>query len=249
MSLPRALSKLGACSRSQAFAVIASGRVTVNGTQAKDPTARVDLSVAQVSVDGVSYEDTRVPMVLALHKPPGYVTTRSDPQGRPTVYDLIPKFDRFLFPVGRLDRDTSGLLIFTDDHRLGERLTSPDHEAPKTYHVCVNRSPGAQELDALRTGLDIGRGEFTRPAKVEVLGNTPNGVWLELTLREGRNRQIRRMCAAVSLDVLALVRVRIGSFDLGDLPSGEWRKLTAAEVRSLDEPPTPRRGKIRFPVS
>jgi pseudouridine synthase len=193
-------------------------------------------------------------VVLAFHKPVGVVTTRSDPAGRRTVYDALgrhappgsPATPGWVFPVGRLDRDSSGLLILTNDHRLGERLTSPDHHVPKTYHARVRGVPDAEALRALREGLALDDGTLTRPAKVRVLG-TPRSrqgggsgdgcadptTWLEIVLTEGKNRQVRRMGAAVGHDVLDLVRVRIGRLDLGGLAPGEWRELGPEEVRSL----------------
>lgn len=241
VSLPRALSKLGVCSRAQAFLLIAGGRVAVDGTAETDPARRVDLANVRIMVDGVERREARTRdgragtderIVVALHKPPGVVTTRSDPQGRPTVYDLIPSFERFVFPVGRLDLDTSGLLLFTDDHRLGEALTSPAHGAPKTYAVEVTPTADAASLRALRAGVNIGRGETTRPARVE---SRPDGAGavLEITLREGRNRQIRRMCAAVGLEVRSLHRTRIGPLAIGGLAAGGWRRLERKEIAAL----------------
>jgi pseudouridine synthase len=174
-------------------------------------------------------------VVLAFHKPRGVVTTRADPGGRPTVYDALGDVGRWVFPVGRLDRDSSGLLILTNDHRLGERLTSPDHHVPKTYHARVVGVPDAEALRALREGLPLDDGTLTRPARVRVLGTASGGssTWLEIVLTEGKNRQVRRMGAAVGHEVLDLVRVGIGRLALGDLAPGKWRELDAGQVRSL----------------
>jgi 23S rRNA pseudouridine2605 synthase len=166
------------------------------------------------------------------------VTTRTDPGGRKTVYDALGDVGRWVFPVGRLDRDTSGLLILTNDHRLGERLTSPDHHVPKTYHARVRGVPDAEALRALREGLPLDDGALTRPARVRPLGSArgdEGSTWLEIVLTEGKNRQVRRMCAAVGHDVLDLVRVRIGRLDLGDLAAGEWRELGPEEIRLLGD--------------
>jgi 23S rRNA pseudouridine2605 synthase len=234
LSLARALSKFGVCSRTQAARLIEAGRVRVGGRVVTVPSHRIDPRQDAIVVDGKRVGDVEAPLVVALHKPVGFITSRVDPGGRPTVYGLLDEVGRWVFPVGRLDRDTSGLLILTNDHRLGERLTSPDHHVPKTYHVRLAGVPEAEALRALRSGVKLDRGEETRPARVRSLGARPDGTaWLEVVLFEGKNRQVRRMCAAVGHDVVELVRVKIGSFALGDLPSGKWRRLTPAEVERL----------------
>jgi 23S rRNA pseudouridine2605 synthase len=167
----------------------------------------------------------------------GLVTTRVDPAGRPTVYEALAEVPGWVFPVGRLDRDSAGLLIFTNDHQLGERLTSPDAHVPKTYHARVRGVPDAQALRALREGIPLDDGVSTRPAVVRVIGAARGAdepsTWLEIVLTEGRNRQVRRMASAVGHDVLELVRVAIGGFRLGSLAPGEWRELTDEEVGRL----------------
>jgi 23S rRNA pseudouridine2605 synthase len=235
VSLPRALSKLGLCSRTQAFDFIEAGRVAVNGAVSKDASLRVSLEHDAISVDGKLARESREPVVIALHKPVGYVTTRVDPQGRPTVYELLPELDRFVFPVGRLDKDTSGLLILTDDHRLGETLTNPESHVPKTYEVVVDRLPDESAMEGLRRGLDIGKGERTRPALVSLVHGTPGEIRLRLSMQEGKNRQVRRMLAAVGLSVLGLTRTEVGGLKLAALPPGSHRLLTLAERRLLLE--------------
>jgi 23S rRNA pseudouridine2605 synthase len=180
-------------------------------------------------------------LVIALHKPVGLVTTRTDPGGRATVYDALGDLGRWVFPVGRLDRDSSGLLLLTNDHRLGERLTSPEHAVPKTYHVRVAGLPEAAALAALREGVPLD-GVLTRPARVRVLGSLRGSCWLEIVLREGRNRQLRRMCALVGHEVLQLVRVAVGRLTLGGLAPGEWRELRPDELTLLGASHPPRRG-------
>jgi pseudouridine synthase len=189
-------------------------------------------------VDGLRVGPDQERVVLALHKPVGLVTTRVDPGGRPTVYEALRGFDRWVFPVGRLDRDTSGLLIFTNDTALGRRLTDPEQHVPRTYHALVRGHPDAAALRTLREGVDLGRGVVTRPAGVRALdppGPDAEGTWLEIVLTEGRKRQIRRMCASLGHDVLELVRVRIGALDLGDLALGQWRILSPADIEPLAE--------------
>jgi pseudouridine synthase len=216
--------------------------VRVNDAVERTPSRWIDPARDRVAVDGRRVGDETPRVVLAFHKPKGVVTTRADPAGRPTVYDALGDVGRWVFPVGRLDRDTSGLLILTNDHRLGERLTSPDHHVPKAYHVRVRGVPDEQALRALREGLALDDGTLTRPAKVRVIG-TPRArhgsssgegsTWLEVVLTEGKNRQVRRMGAAVGHDVLDLARVRVGRLSLGDLAPGEWRVLGPEEVRRL----------------
>jgi len=244
LSLARALSKFGVASRAEAARLVAEGRVRVDGRVERDPARWVLPQHSEVRVDGAVVSDATPRVVIALHKPPGLVTTRADPGGRPTVYDALGDVGRWVFPVGRLDRDTTGLLVLTNDHRLGERLTSPDAHVPKTYHARVDGVPEDEALRALREGVPLEDGP-TRPARVRVLGTTrgPAGhaesrgpsTWLEIVLTEGRNRQVRRMCAAVGHEVRELVRVGIGglSLDALGLARGEWRELGPEDVKRL----------------
>jgi 23S rRNA pseudouridine2605 synthase len=235
LSLARALSKFGVCSRSEAVRWIETGRVAVDGREVRFSQRRIDPRKNRVAVDGLCVGDDTGRIVLALHKPVRYITSRVDPGGRPTVYDLIRDVDRWVFPVGRLDRDSSGLLILTNDHRLGQRLTDPHHHVPKTYHVLVAGLPDAETLRALREGVPLGDETVSRPARVRAVGAARGAqAWLEIVLTEGKNRQVRRMCASLGHDVQELVRVAIGGLTLGDLPAGQWRTLSPAEVRLLE---------------
>lgn len=235
LSLARALSKFGVCSRKQAERLIVAGRVRVLGEVVAWPARRIDPRRDVISVDGRPVGEERERVVIALHKPVGYLTTRSDPAGRPTVYDLLGDLSRWLFPVGRLDRDSSGLLLLTNDHRLGERLTNPDSHLPKTYHVLVAGVPDEQALRALREGVVLAGGTPTRRARVRALGAARGGgTWLEIGLTEGKNRQVRRMCQSVGHEVQSLVRVRVGRLALGDLPPGEWRWLGPEDLACLE---------------
>jgi 23S rRNA pseudouridine2605 synthase len=234
VSLARALSKFGVCSRKEAEGRIKAGRVSVDGTVVLWPARRIDPKRQRVTVDGALVGDDTERFVLALHKPVGYITSRTDPAGRPTVYDLVGDLGRWAFPVGRLDRDTRGLLLMTNDHRLGQQLTDPEQHVTKTYHARVLGIPDAETLRALREGVPIGAGVTTRPASVRVMGGPrAGGTWLEILLTEGKNRQVRRMCAALGHDVVELVRVAIGTLSLGDLSPGQWRRLSPEEVRRL----------------
>jgi len=236
LSLARALSKFAVCSRTEAARRIEAGRVKVNGRVVLIPERRIDPRRDHVTVDGEPAGDETERVVLAFHKPAGYITTRSEPGGRATVYELLGDVGRWVFPVGRLDRDSSGLLILTNDHRLGQRLTDPDHHVPKTYQVRVRGLPDPMALRALRQGVALPDGTQTRPARVKVLGAARDGTtWLEVVLTEGKNRQLRRMCALVGHEVEQLVRTRIGRLALGDLAPGHWRRLEGQDITRLAE--------------
>jgi 23S rRNA pseudouridine2605 synthase len=236
VSLARALSKLGLCSRREGARWIEDGRVQVDGVIVRRPDHRIDLGQSDIRVDDVRVrENDKQRTVIVLNKPEGYITTRVDEGGRPTVYHLLGEVAQWVFPVGRLDRDTSGLLVMTNDHRLGQRLTDPGQHIPKTYHAEVRGLPGDDVLQALREGVVLEDG-ITRPARVRSLGASRAGTsWIEITLTEGRNRQVRRMFAALGHDVQALVRVRIGGLAVGDLAPGEWRHLDAADIVLLQQ--------------
>jgi 23S rRNA pseudouridine2605 synthase len=235
ISLARALSKFGVCSRKEGIRLIEEGRVSVSGRIVRIPARRIDPRQDKVKVDGRGVGDDTERFAIALHKPAGFITSRTDPGGRKTVYDLLEGVPRWAFPVGRLDRDTSGLLILTNDHRLGQRLTDPAHEVPKTYHARVRGVPEKKVLELLRRGVPIGEKETTRPAEVRLLGSSRDGTtWLEIILKEGKNRQVRRMCSALGHDVLELVRVAIGGLTIGALGSGDWRLLAPEEVQLLE---------------
>lgn len=199
----------------------------MNGRVVQSPDAWIDLERDRVLLDDAPLErEARI--YLLLHKPTGYLTTYRDPQGRPTVYDLLPDRDRYLFPVGRLDRDTSGLLILTNDTQFAERLTNPDYHVPKTYFVKASQVLSDEQLDQLRNGIEL-RDGMTRSAVVDRIGKST----FHITITEGRNRQVRRMVEALDAKVEKLVRVAIGKIAIGDLESGKTRELTPDEVRSL----------------
>ena len=236
VSLARALSKFGVCSRKEAVRWIADGRVGVGGAIEVSPERWIDPRHDRVTVDGRAVGDPAERIVLAFHKPAGLLTTRVDPGGRPTIYSALGDVGRWVFPVGRLDRDTSGLLILTNDHRLGHRLTDPEHMVPKTYHARVTGIPEEPALAALRAGVVLPDGTATRSSRVRLLGTGRDGTsWLEIVLTEGKNRQVRRMCAAVGHDVRELVRVRIGGLALDDLAPGAWRRLDEHEIAALEK--------------
>jgi pseudouridine synthase len=185
----------------------------------------------RVRLDGKPLQ-ARERVYLLLYKPTGYLTTYRDPQGRPTVYDLLDDVETFVSPVGRLDLDTSGLLLLTNDTQFAERVTNPDSHVAKTYLVTASARLDDGQLQRLRDGLELADGP-TRPARVTRVRDAANNSDVEITLTEGRNRQVRRMIEALGAQVLTLVRIRIGPIGIGDLPIGRWRRLTAAEVSAI----------------
>lgn len=232
--LERLLSKAGYCSRAQARELVLAGRVRVNGVVILDPLAWFDLVRDAVVVDGRGIAPARTEgrRYLALHKPRGCVTTRSDPDGRATVYDLVADCGAWVVPVGRLDLDTSGLLLFTNDTQFADRVTSPDSHVPKTYLVEAEPRLADEALGALADGVLLTDG-LTRPAQVELVGHRGPRTRFLLTITEGKNRQVRRMVKAVGAKVERLERVSIGPLELGDLERGRWRELHAREVAAL----------------
>ena len=230
-TLERVLSKSGLGSRSEARKWIGAGRVRVNGRVEGDPNRWIDIERDEVLVDGQPLRKA-APVYLLLHKPTGYLTTYRDPEGRPTIYHLLPDRDRYLFPVGRLDMDTSGLLILTNDTGFAERMTNPEYHVPKTYLVKASKHLTEEQLDQLRTGIEL-RDGVTRPAVATRLRDPGGKTVFQITLTEGRNRQVRRMVEALEAKVLSLKRVAIGDVRLGDLEEGLTRELTAEELQAL----------------
>ena len=225
------LSKAGLGSRTEARSWIHAGRVTLNGTVTRNPDQWVDMQRDRVRFDGTPLE-TRERVYVLLYKPTGYLTTYKDPRGRPTVYDLVKDVGTFLSPVGRLDLDTSGLLLMTNDNRLAERVTNPESHVPKTYLVTASPTLPDALLQRLRDGLELSDGP-TRPAHVTRVRDSEQDTQFKIVLTEGRNRQVRRMVEALDATVLELVRIKIGPIAIGRQPIGTWRKLTPAEVARL----------------
>jgi len=230
-TLERVFSKTGTGSRTDARSWISQGRVRVNGRLIRNPDHWVDLARDRVTFDDKPLRAAARSYIL-LYKPKGYLTTYRDPQGRPTVYDLTGEADTWLSPVGRLDLDTSGLLLMTNDTDFAERITNPEHKVPKTYQLKAATLLTDEQIEKLRRGVLLHDGP-TRPAEVSRLRDGGKHTFLEMTIVEGRNRQVRRMLEAVGSKVLKLVRTAIGPIRLGDLPIGKWRELTAQEVEML----------------
>eukprot|EP01031_Cornospumella_fuschlensis_P006231 gene6231-7743_t len=230
--LARALSKLGHCSRSQAMVLIRAGSVTLNGRVCRDPERPVHLGQDAVSIKGEAVAAVEK-VYLMLNKPRGLVTTASDEQGRATVYECLKGAPAaHLAPVGRLDKASEGLLLFTNDNAWANHITDPVTHVDKTYHVQVSRLVDEALLDRLRRGVSGDEGVL-RAKRIQVLRAGEKNTWLEIVLDEGRNRHIRRLLEAFEIEVLRLVRVAIGPLQLGELAKGQWRVLTAKEVAGL----------------
>ncbi|MFT4178948.1 MAG: pseudouridine synthase [Thermomonas sp.] len=229
--LARVLSKRGLCSRTEAMRLVREGRVRLDGCIVRDPEHPTDLQAAVIEIDG---EDAQAaPRYLMLNKPRGLVTTARDEQGRDTVYRCFDGAGLpWIAPVGRLDKASEGLLLFTNNPQWAARITDPETGPDKTYHVQVDCIPDAAMLSAMQTGVQV-EGQWLRAKSALLLRAGEKHAWLEIVLDEGRNRQIRRLLAALDIGVLRLVRVGIGSLALGDLPKGQWRDLTEAEVAAL----------------
>ncbi|MBM4167214.1 MAG: rRNA pseudouridine synthase [Ignavibacteria bacterium] len=235
VSLPRALSKLGFCSRSQAEKIIREGKVSVNGKTEINPERRVHLKKDTIEVEKQRVV-TSEKIYVMLNKPRGLVTTTSDEQGRKTVYDCFPK-ENFptIFPVGRLDKASEGLLLFTNDTQLSAHITEPKNKIEKIYHVQINCIADDQLLQQLKTGITININEFLSVKNVLLLRSGNKNCWLEITLDEGKNRHIRKMFEALNIEVLRLIRVAIGNLKLGTLEKTKWRRLSDKERKMFSE--------------
>ncbi len=230
-TLERVISKAGVGSRTEARRWIGAGRVRVNGRLIQTPDHWVDLERDRVTLDGKPVRAGQK-LYLLLYKPKGYITTYKDPEGRPTVYDLLEDVEEWVFPVGRLDLDTSGLLLMTNDSQFAEQITNPNYKVPKTYLVKASTHLTGEQLDRLRDGVTLNDGP-TLPAIVKPLRESGGHTFFEITITEGRNRQVRRMVEAVESKVLKLVRTAIGPLEIAGLPIGKHRRLAREEVRAL----------------
>lgn len=231
--LARVLSKAGVCSRTEAAKWIAAGRVAVDGRVVLDPEHPIVRGRQRVAVDGREIDDAPR-LYLMLNKPRGFVTTASDERDRDTVYRCLDGSGLpWLAPVGRLDKASEGLLLFCNDPEWAARVTDPGQGPDKTYHVQVDTIPDTTQLAALLDGVPDEGGGLLRAKSATVLRVGDKNAWLEIVLDEGRNRQIRRLLAALDIGVLRLLRVAIGDLVLGDLAKGQWRMLTPAERQAL----------------
>ncbi|HEV8346755.1 MAG TPA: pseudouridine synthase [Vicinamibacterales bacterium] len=232
--LQKILSQAGIASRRAGERLMLEGRVTVNGVTVRELGTKADPAHDDIRVDGRRIRIAERHRYLLLNKPRGYVTTRSDPQRRPTVIDLLGGVREYVYPVGRLDFDSEGLLLLTNDGDLAARLTHPRHGVSRVYEARVLGVPDAHDLDRLARGIVID-GRRTGPADVKRLpiGRDANEARLAITVREGRNRQVRKMCEAIGHPVTHLTRVAIGPLRDAKLKPGQWRELTEDEVRKL----------------
>ena len=229
--LQKVMAHAGVASRRKSEEIIAEGRVKVNGVVVTEMGTKVDPAQDTIEVDGEEIEkETKT--YLKLHKPRGYVTTVNDPQGRQTVMDLIHGIDKRIYPVGRLDLDSSGLLLLTNDGDLTHKITHPSHELDKEYMVVVNGELSQEEINRFKNGIQLEEGK-TSPAKIEMVNQDPKNTTYQVIIHEGMNRQIRRMFDRLGYEVVSLIRVRIGNISLGSLKPGEHRKLSSKELQDL----------------
>ncbi len=230
--LQKYIARCGISSRRAAETLILDGRVKVNKTVVTELGTRVDCDNDKVFLDGKQLLPEKKHYYVMLNKPKGYVATASDERGRNTVTELVSDLDARLYPVGRLDFASEGLLFLTNDGDFAYKMTHPGQKVPKKYQVVVSGIPQYEDLQKLRRGVDIG-GYITAPANVTLAKEQERTAQLNITIREGKNRQIRKMCEAVGFPVLRLKRVNIGGVALGNLPLGKWRHLTESELKTL----------------
>ena len=230
--LQKILSEAGVASRREAERMIVNGRVRVNGALVRELGTKADATKDAITVDGKPVKKVEKKITIAFHKPVNVMVTRKDPEDRPTVFDYLKDVSVRVNYVGRLDFDSEGLLLLTNDGDLLARLTHPRHEVPKVYEAKVAGRVAPADLKKIADGLDVG--DFVaQPAQARILKENPYNTWVEVTLREGKNRQVRRMFDALSHETLRLIRVAVGPVKLADLPKGRWRELNRAEVKAL----------------
>jgi len=232
MRLQKFIAECGIASRRSAEKIIESGRVYVNGEIVDYMGCVIDPDNDVVEIDGKVISQERKKYYIALNKPKNYVTTVSDDLGRPTVMQLVSDIKARIYPVGRLDFDTTGLLIMTNDGDFANILTHPKHIVDKTYIARVDKPLDEEQLERLRRGIDLD-GTLTAPAKAENIKRPQKGFEVKITIHEGKNRQVRRMLDAVGANVMSLKRISVGSLTLGNIPEGKWRKLSEAEINKL----------------
>ena len=232
MTLDRVLSRYGLASRTAAREAIRTGRLRVNGRVVRDADFWVKPATDVIQLDGKRLKRERR-IYLLFYKPKGVITSHGDPAGRKTVYDYLGEVGRWVSPVGRLDKDTSGLLLLTNDTAFADFVTSPESRVPKTYLAKINGLMSEEVMARLAAGVEMKRGDFSRPESLRRVEDRGKYSWLEVILTEGKNREVRRMMEAVGFKVLKLVRTRIGPLGFGNLQVGQWRELSPAEVAAV----------------
>jgi 23S rRNA pseudouridine2605 synthase len=232
MTLDRVLSRFGLASRTTAREAILAGRVKVNGRVVRDPDRWTDPREAAIHLDGNRLRPARK-IYWLFYKPKGVITSHGDPEGRKTIYDCLKPDAPWVSPVGRLDKDTSGLILLTNDTDFANQVTDPASQVPKTYLVKANTLVSDELIDRLTHGLEIKRGEWAQPKSVRRIEDRGKYSRLEIVLTEGKNREVRRLLEAVGLKVLKLVRTRIGPCTLEGLQVGQWRDLQSVEVAAF----------------
>ena len=233
MTLDCVLSRFGLASRAEARSAILAGRLKVNGRRVRDPDLWVRPEKDVIHLDGERVQPARK-LYLALYKPKGVITSHGDPAGRRTVYCYLGENANWVVPVGRLDKDSSGLLLLTNDTDFADRVTDPRSRIPKTYVVKVNGIVGEETVARIQQGVRMSRGDWARPESVRRLEDRGKYSWLEVVLTEGKNREVRRIMETVGFKVLKLVRIRIGPVTLEDLEVGKWRRLKPGEIQALN---------------
>jgi pseudouridine synthase len=232
ITLDRVLSRFGLASRTESREAIREGRLKVNGRVVCDPDCWVRPGQDTFHFDGKRVTQARK-VYLLFYKPKGVITSHGDPDGRTTIYDFLGGMKRWVAPVGRLDKDTSGLLLLTNDTEFADFVTNPDSTVSKTYIVKLSGLISDEAIARLQAGVEMKRGDFASPDSVQRIEDRGKYTWLEIVLTEGKNREVRRMVEAAGFKVLKLVRTRIGPVTLGGLEVGKWRELTSAEVGAL----------------
>ena len=245
MRIQKYLAGAGVASRRASEKLIAEGRVSVNGKIVREMGVQIDENYDVIEVDGKKVQSSEKKYYIMLNKPVGFVTTVSDDKGRPTVMELVSDISARIYPVGRLDYDTEGLLLLTNDGDLTFKITHPKHDIKKTYVAEVTGNISMETILQLRRGVVVD-GYKTSPAEVEVIGATQYGTKIEITIHEGRNRQVRKMFEALGCVVKKLKRTSEAGLNLGHLPSGKWRKLSESEINMLKKIGTDKKPSSKF---
>jgi 23S rRNA pseudouridine2605 synthase len=246
--LQKILAEAGVASRREAERMIVNGRVRVNGRLVRELGSKADAAKDAITVDGKPLKAAEGKIYLAFHKPVNVMVTRKDPEGRPTVFDYLKEIPARVNYVGRLDFDSEGLLLLTNDGELLARLTHPRYEVPKTYHVKVVGRVTKETLAMIARGVDVG--DFVaQPSQARLFKENPNNTWIEIVLKEGKNREVRRIFEALGHETLRLVRVAVGPVTLSGLPTGRWRALNRKEVEALWASAAAPGSKPRSPAS